>query len=108
MGRLELGVLVAALLAAAVTLADRKGYARGHADAVAAAAVVRADLQRRIDARGADLAVVLAELEAARAARADLVERLENAAISDPGADRPGLSYDGMQRLGERWGRSGE
>lgn len=52
---------------------------------------------------GEELSRKAAELEAAKAERQDLVQSLEAEAANAPGADRPGVGADGLQRLERRW-----
>jgi hypothetical protein len=96
-------VLVAGGAAFAAAL-DHLGYARGYAAAQIEAAALRDVLQVKINDRDARLRAALDDVAAVRADRAALVERLENEALADDGADGPGLGLNGLRRLGERWG----
>ena len=97
-----IGGLLVAFIALGVVV-DQRGYARGHAAAQARSAQAQRVMELALAKRGHDLRAAMADLQTAEAGRSALIERFENEAFNDLGADRPALSGDSVQRLRARW-----
>lgn len=106
MWRLGAALALVAAVAGAGAALDRNGYARGAAEAEAQGLAARAALADLVAVRDAALRAALENLAAAQVQRGPRVKGLENEAFADDGADGLGLGFDGVQRLGTRWGGS--